>query len=183
MLFFMQKTIPSSKIGRQCSQNAQASTCECPYWSGKERACTLVKEGLFLPTEAHLTAYCISPHHSSCDHFQRLAPQPEPPSFQDTPAINRRRSVRVPLHSIFRFSEIGGQEHHDITLLEESYTLDISGQGLCFASRRRLTPDTVIRFSVEEENEPGLRRGQGRVVWSQRLESKGLFGCGVEVFG
>ncbi|MBM9614161.1 PilZ domain-containing protein [Desulfobulbus rhabdoformis] len=135
-----------------------------------------------MPTKAHLIAYCTSPHFSSCDHFQRLAPQPEPPPL-DTPVTNRRRSIRVPQHSIFRFSVIGGQEHPAIKRQEESYTLDISRQGLCFTSRRRITPDTVVLFSVEEENEFGLGKGQGRVVWSRGLGNTGLFGCGVEILG
>lgn len=179
----MQKNRSFTNTEQQRSTRLQASPCTCPYWAAEEKACSLVKEGLFLPTEAHFSTYCTSPHFSFCDHYQRLAPPPEIPALPDQHPANRRRSVRVPQRMIFRFSVIGGTEHPAITRQEESWTLDISEGGLCFASRRRLTPDTMIRFSVEGENEFGMGRGQGRVVWFGGVGNTGLFGCGVEILG
>jgi hypothetical protein len=79
------------------------------------------------------------------------------------------------------FSEISAERHPKKHHQEQTWSIDVSEHGLCFASPRRLKPDTMIHFSAEEENRFGLGKGIGRMDWSQDPGNTGLFCSGVEL--
>lgn len=155
----------------------------CPYWSAISKACLLVKDGLFLPVQEHITAYCTSQYYLSCQHFQRLATSQNERQQEGQLPDNRRRSVRVPRYHIFRFSEITPANQSLENRQEESWTIDVCEHGLRFASYRHLTPDSMIRFSLEGEERLSPTQGNARVIWSRPLESTALFHTGIAFCG
>jgi hypothetical protein len=166
-----------------CHETAEGTVClqhrVCPHWSPSNRACLLVKDGLFLPVEQHITAYCTSNHFTSCRQYQLLAGAEIRSSEDDSLPVNRRRSIRIPSHHVFRFSEITGSDQRPGRRDDDAWTIDLSNGGLRFASRWLLIPDTVIHFTLETEGAAANLEGRGRVVWSEPLESTPMFHAGL----
>ena len=139
----------------------------------------LVKDGLFLPVQEHITAYCTSQHYPSCRHYQLLASEHQEPARDNHLPVNRRRSVRVPQYHLFRFSELHPKQRTPENRLEETWTIDVSEHGIRFASYRYLAPNTLIRFSLEGDNRRDIARGEARVSWSEPLENTPLYHAGI----
>jgi hypothetical protein len=139
----------------------------------------LVTDGLFLPVQEHITTYCTSEYYPSCRHYQLLATPANTPQSTDHQPSHRRRSVRIPRYHGFRFSEISPKDRLPTKRTEETWTIDLSQQGIRFASYRFLPPDTMIRFSLDSEGGICPTTGQGRVVWSEPLENTPLFHAGI----
>ena len=157
----------------------QQQRCACPYWAATSKACLLVKDGLFLPVQAHISAYCSSQYYPSCHHYQLLSPLQEELPTTEQSSSNRRRSIRVPRYQIFRFAEINTSGKLPENRLEETWTIDISKHGARFATYRYLKPNTLIRFTLEGENELNITQGQGRIVWTEPIEKTSLFHAGI----
>lgn len=160
---------PAAKTAARC----------CPHWSPGNKTCLLVTEGLFLPVEEHIIAYCGAKFYPACPHFQRLAAPKTDPHHADALAVNRRRSARIPQYHIFHFSEVSSNDHSPENRTEESWTIDLSQHGIRFVSYRLLEPETLIGFSLESRHNIPPTKGQGRVVWSEALENSQLFHTGI----
>jgi hypothetical protein len=139
----------------------------------------LVTDGLFLPVPEHIATYCTSSHYPFCSHYQLLATPADRLAPPDHLPINRRRFVRVPRYHVFRFSEITGSDHPPLERTEETWTIDLSQEGIRFASYHLLAPETMIRFSLEGQNSVCPPTGLGRVIWSEPLENTLLFHSGI----
>lgn len=98
---------------------------------------------------------------------------------QENQAINRRRSVRIPSRNNFRFSEITGADQLPGQRDDDAWTIDLSSNGIRFATRRPLTPDTLIHFSMDADAAVAQLEGSGRVVWSEPIENTPLFHAGI----
>lgn len=175
----MSKHPLSDKHSPEPHETQWTRQCVCPHWSPSDRACLLVKDGLFLPVEQHVAVYCMSCHFPSCRQYQTLA---EPAIHQgkdgDLP-INRRRSIRIPSYHNFRFSEITGSDQLPGQRDDDAWTIDLSAGGIRFASRHPLNPDTTIHFFLEPDGMGAPVEGSGRVIWSEPLENTPLFHAGI----
>jgi len=151
----------------------------CPHWSAGSKTCLLVTDGLFLPVEEHIIAYCGAKFYPSCPHFQRLAAPKTDPHHADALAVNRRRSTRIPQYHVIHFAEVSNTDHSPENRTEESWTIDLSQHGIRFVSYRLLEPETLIDFSLESRHNGPPTKGHGRVVWSEPLENSQLFHSGI----
>lgn len=170
-LFCTDKQPPGKKLN--------IGVCVCPHWDAANRACLLVREGLFLPVAEHVAAYCLSGQYPLCVHYELLAGQDEYAEKNDVPPVNRRRSLRIPSRHLFRFSEITGSDQLPVIREDDAWTIDLSDHGIRFATRQQLALDTAVRFVVETGGTASLLRGSGRVVWSEPLENSPLFHAGI----
>ena len=176
----MQKEPSLYHLSNQTASPTKNAACNCPHWCEGSKSCMLVKEGLFLPIQEHIIAYCTSQYYPSCQHYQLLAhPQP-PPLKDDQLSINRRRSIRVPRYHLFRFSELCTNNQCTENREEETWTIDVSEHGIRFASYRLLTPDTHILYALEREN-MAQSRGRGRVIWSRPLDNTPMFHAAISL--
>ena len=175
----MRKQSLSDKNNPDSHKTQWLRQCICPHWSPSDRACLLVKDGLFLPVEQHVAAYCTSSHFPSCRQYQLLAGSNVNVGDNESQPINRRRSVRIPSHNNFRFSEITGSDQLPGQRDDDAWTIDLSNGGIRFASRLPLAPDTVIHFSLETDGTDAQMEGAGRVIWSEPLENTPLFHAGI----
>jgi hypothetical protein len=139
----------------------------------------LVKDGLFLPIEQHVAAYCTSSYYPSCRQYQLLVGAETNVRDNESLPINRRRSVRIPSHNNFRFSEITGSDQLPGQRDDDAWTIDLSAGGIRFASRHPLNPDTTIHFFLEPDGMGDPVEGSGRVIWSEPLENTPLFHAGI----
>lgn len=153
--------------------------CLCPHWSACSRSCLLVKDGLFLPVEQHVAAYCTTSHYPSCRQYQLFAGSDAQMGEYASQSINRRRSVRIPSHNNFRFSEITGSDQLPGQRDDDAWTIDLSNNGIRFATRRPLAPDTLIQFSMDADGAVAQLEGSGRVVWSEAIENTPMFHAGI----
>jgi hypothetical protein len=174
------KMINQSRIN--VPQKSRLKKCTCPYWAASSRACLLVKEGLFLPLQQHVDVYCLSSRYPSCRHYLLLA-EAQNKTIQErqeqTSAISRRRSIRIPSHYSFRFSEITANDQLPGLQEDDAWTIDLSDHGIRFASRQWLTPDTVIRFFLILDDSNGGIEKTGRVIWCEPLENMPLYHAGI----
>jgi hypothetical protein len=175
----MDKKAKKPQQGHTAKGQADASIRSCPHWSATSKTCMLVTDGLFLPVQEHILTYCTSTFYPSCRHYQLLATPQTHAAPTDHLPVNRRRSVRIPRHHVFRFSEISPKDRIPTRRTQETWTIDLSQQGIRFASYRFLPPNTLIRFALEGEDTLCPPTGEGRVVWSEPLENTPLFHAGI----
>ncbi len=153
--------------------------CICPHWSPHSRACLLVKEGIFMPVEQHVAAYCLSSYYRSCRHYLLLAEAEKTVDQKQGAPSNRRRSIRIPSRHLFRFSEITGHDQIPGIREDDAWTIDLSDHGIRFASRQPLPLDTDICFALDADDRADQIEGKGRVVWCEPLENTALFHAGI----
>lgn len=151
----------------------------CPHWNGQGRNCALVKEGLFLPVEQHVQAYCLSGLYATCSYFQHLVGDVDNNEGRMLPPVNRRRSIRAPDRQLFRFSEITGSDQISGFREDGAWTVDRSDHGIRFATRRFLPPGTKVLYHLGAGIDNDRIDGQGRVVWSEPLANTPLFHVGI----
>jgi len=151
----------------------------CPHWSPPSRSCLLVKEGLFMPVYQHIASYCLTSNYPSCFQYQLLAGAENEVRQEQPEPINRRRSIRIPSHYSFRFSEISGHDHSPELRDDKTWTIDLSDYGISIASRQQLALNTDIHFLLETEDPAAKAEGTGRVVWCQPLEETTFFQAGI----
>lgn len=175
----MKKQPVSEQAHETAQETLRLQQRVCPHWSPLSRACLLVRDGLFLPVEQHVVAYCTSSHHPACPQFQQQAHIDVDQAIEDSLPVNRRRSIRIPSHHAFRFSEITGSDQMPGHRDDDAWTIDLSNHGIRFASRQTLAPDTLIHFSLETDGTVSELNGIGRVIWAEPLETAPLFHIGL----
>ena len=136
-------------------------------------------DGLFLPVEEHIIAYCGAKFYAACPHYQLLGISKTESPKSDNPAMNRRRSARIPQYHVIRFAEISSDSHFPENRTEESWTIDLSQHGIRFVSYRIIEPETKLSFTLGGRDGTRPTKGSGRVVWSEPLENSPLFHTGI----
>ena len=140
----------------------------CPFWSMSTKKCRVCKDGLFIPLEEHIVAYCTSPDHHHCLQYSLHAPKNNQSAAFDERSVNRRQSLRIKLNNriqlvkMIRSGEI--VEH----LSQKAETLDISKIGMRLHTDFPLTSDSVIQFAFNEKFPAELRSGAGLVEWCNK---------------
>ena len=152
--------------------------CSCPYWSPCTSSCLLVESDLFIPLKNHVALYCSSGRFALCPTYLHLTEAASQPQAAEEKPIKRRRSVRIPCHHPFRFSQVVNRQPADMQE-NTSWILDVSDHGLRFASDQSLSQETTICFCIEDEATATKIEGVGRVVWSAPLNNTSLYQVGV----
>jgi len=153
--------------------------CICPYWETDSWACMLVNDGLYIPVKSHVAAYCNSRRHPSCYYYELFAGAENSLPQEPTLSINRRRSLRVPLHYSFSFFEITENHHVRQWREHEALTIDLSEHGLSCAGLEMIPPLTPIHFLIEADETDEQFAGVGRVIWSKPIGNKTFFHSGI----
>ncbi|MCL2789126.1 MAG: PilZ domain-containing protein [Desulfobulbus sp.] len=145
----------------------------CSYWEPETRSCLLVRDGIFLPVGTQISTYCLTSQYTICHQFEQLAIRDSRDKQAD--ADNRRRSIRIPCHHVFRFSEMTGSDQLPSIREDDAWTVDLSAHGVCFATRQMIPLETVLQFEVCRGSGKESILGTGQVIWSKPIENSPLF--------
>ncbi|WP_205243907.1 PilZ domain-containing protein [Desulfobulbus alkaliphilus] len=159
----------------QCGQ----PLCACPHWDPQKRACLLVREGLYLPVEQHVTTFCLTSCFATCHHYLRLLETGADTNGRHSSGLKRRRYIRIPSRHVFRFSEISPNDEVPGRSQNDAWTVDLGAGGLRFVCRMPLALQTTIRFCLEGDAAIASLTGTGRVAWCEPLENTALFHTGL----
>lgn len=158
---------------------SQVNHGACPHWNRRGGNCALIQDGLFLPVEQHVHAYCLSGLYAACSYFQQLAEGADSGAGRTMPPVNRRRSIRVPDRYLFRFSEIDDSDQISGFREDDAWTVDLSDHGIRFACHQFLPPGTKLKYYLGTGTDTDRVDGLGRVVWSEPLANTPLFHIGI----
>jgi len=143
----------------------------CPFWSPESKKCRVCTDGLFIPLEEHIAAYCTSIDHHYCLQYSLHAPKSEQSRNE---AINRRQSLRVQLTNKIQILKLIKSGEVIQQLKENAKTLDVSSIGMRLQTSVPLVNDTVIQFSFNGTFPEPLKTGAGLVEWcTKRLDAPG----------
>ncbi len=137
----------------------------CPFWAAESKKCRVCNDGLFIPLEEHIVAYCTSKDHHHCLQYSLHAPQSQ--QTRDN-SINRRQSLRVKLTNPIQLLKLikSGKVVHQLE--ENAETLDVSSIGMRLHTTVPLVNDTVIQFSFNDTFPEQLKTGAGLVEWCKK---------------
>ncbi len=157
----------------------------CPFWSPYSQKCSLCSEGLFIPLEDHIEAYCRTDEYPMCLQYN-LSSQSYPNSANANTTIgsdNRRRYQRVEgLHRItlVRLSATGKVASH---FAIPATTLDLSLGGFRLKSDEPLINDTVVQFSFDDLAPDFPLNGTATIRWCHRLVDSPEYQAGLAFCG
>ena len=143
----------------------------CPFWSPTSLKCSLCSEGLFIPLDDHIEAYCKTEEYPMCLQYNLSSE-----SYLNSVAVNqavgndnRRQYQRVEgLHRItlVRLSASGKIASH---FALQATTLDLSLGGLRLQAEEPLINDTVVQFSFDDLAPDFPLNGTATIKWCHRL--------------
>ena len=152
----------------------------CQYWSPQNCSCLLVTAGLFIPLPNHLVEYCHSVNFSKCPYYLKLLNDSKISDNERRALLNQRRAQRVFKYLDFQFSRIIKKDFFQSIQYETAWTTDINGYGVSFISKKYITPETHLRFLIEDNAFIPVTDGFGKVVWCRVLPATSYFQTGME---
>lgn len=149
--------------------NAKSNTEICTFWSESANKCRVCKDGLFIPLDEHIEAFCKSPDHRQCLQYSLHAPSSE--SIKErflSEAANRRQYIRVETKNNIRLIKLikSGEvlEH----MSEPAHTLDVSRIGMRLKTDIPLVDDSVLQFAFDDKSPYSVKSGTGIVEWCNK---------------
>jgi len=152
----------------------------CHYWCPQSSSCLLVSDGIFIPLPHHVAEYCHSVKFRTCPHYRQLVSDSGISDNDRGNVVNQRRAKRIAKYLDFQFSKIRQGNLLPSTQYETAWTTDINGYGVSFVSKKYVSPDTRLRFLIEENAVIPVTDGFGKVVWCKSLPDTSYFQTGLE---
>lgn len=140
----------------------------CPFWSADSKKCCVCKDGLFIPLDEHISAYCTSRDHHHCLQYSLHASNKQAKDDSRNYPKNRRQSMRVQLSYQIKILKMIQSGEIIQQLAEKAETLDMSKIGMRLQTNIPLINDTVIQFAFNNNFPATLRTGIGIVEWCNK---------------
>ncbi|BHH82920.1 PilZ domain-containing protein [Desulforhopalus sp. 52FAK] len=148
---------------------SKKSNTTCQFWSIDSKKCRVCNDGLFIPLEEHITAYCTTEDHYFCLQYSLHAPKhSDAGQDRSNKGRNRRQSLRIELSNQIDLLKMIKSGEIVEQLSEKAETLDISKIGMRLHTDIPLTSDTVIQFAFNKKFPKALRTGAGLVEWCNK---------------
>lgn len=152
-------------MGSPSKKNSSA----CQFWSIDSKKCRVCNDGLFIPLEKHIAAYCTSEDHHYCLQYSLHAPKNvDTDDNRDKRRHNRRQSLRIEISNQIDLLKMIKSGEIVEQLSEKAETLDISKIGMRLHTDIPLTSDTVIQFAFSNKFPKAMRTGAGLVEWCNK---------------
>ena len=155
----------------------------CPFLDKvSESSCRLSASGLIIPTSEHILNYCKNESYYTCHHFiqSRIATEQNIElAYDDRPASNRRRHMRIPTYQPVRISRIHTDTNKEETIDNGAASIDLSLGGMRLETKAYLDPDETISFFFGEGNDQQYFKGKGDVKWIHAHESDEIIQVGL----
>ncbi len=140
---------------------------KCPY-SSLNSDCLMTVGGVYLPLPEHVETFCKTVNYSKCYHYIVGCEEIKnaAPKIEDG-VVNRRRYRRVMERIPIMLSEDMGEGLSVDVIDDNAYTFDISMGGVGLVTKRKISPDTKVKFTLMDTGENAPIIGAGIVQWSK----------------
>ncbi|WP_319550164.1 hypothetical protein [Desulfogranum marinum] len=71
----MQKVKAKQPVISPDGESCPGEAISCQYWTVTTKSCSVVQDGLYLPSPEHLATYCTSRFFASCSLYQEFLEQ------------------------------------------------------------------------------------------------------------
>ncbi len=148
----------------------------CPFWSPTSGNCKISHEGLCIPLDDHIDAFCKSEEYHGCEHFCVNS------ATDNKAACNtvseRRRSDRH-----FGFQEIKIIQSPEYTDDQGSHlsahVVDFSENGIRLLAATQLDRDSTVTCALDERYPEHLRSAAAMIRWCRPLRNNGGYQVGL----
>jgi hypothetical protein len=141
----------------------------CPFWSMDSKKCRVCKDGLFIPLDDHIDAFCMSEDYHCCLQYSLHAPDDQQAAnLLNKHTGNRRQSVRIKLSNQIQLLKLIKSGEIIQHLTESAETLDLSHIGMRLQTNVPLIDDSVVQFSFGDSFPAAIKRGAGLVQWCNK---------------
>jgi hypothetical protein len=141
----------------------------CPFWAMNSKKCRVCRDGLFIPLDDHIEAFCVSEDYHHCLQYSLHAPNDrQADHLLNKHTGNRRQSNRIKLSNKIQLLKLikSGEVIQDLAECAES--LDFSHIGMRLLTTVPLIDDSVIQFSFSESFPAAMKTGAGLVQWCNK---------------
>ncbi len=142
---------------------------KCPFWSATSSKCTICENGLFIPLDNHVEAFCKTSRYHACMQYtlyseNHIYLQEKVRKSE----VNRRKFIRVQsshiitLVKIFESEGVVPRPPYDIA------TVDVSKNGIRVALDHPLLHDALVQFSFDDSFLLNIQEVTGQVEWCNK---------------
>jgi hypothetical protein len=134
----------------------------CPYWCNQSRRCTISRNGLFIPLENQISAYCVSEKYDSCRQYkeEQILLQAE----REVVSFNRRKHPRAASEYSLTLRFLSDTNKLIWHTAGMAKTINLSDGGMQITTKGPLFSDSIVRFSYVN-SDTSQRLGLARVKW------------------
>ncbi|TKB09393.1 hypothetical protein [Desulforhopalus sp. IMCC35007] len=141
----------------------------CPFWSTNSKKCRVCRDGLFIPLDDHIEAFCMSEDYHHCLQYSLHAPNEQQANhLANKNTGNRRQSNRIKLSNKIQLLKLIKSGEVIQNLAASAETLDFSHIGMRLLTTVPLIDDSVIQFSFSASFPAAIKTGAGVVHWCNK---------------
>lgn len=148
----------------------------CPFWSPTSGNCKLSLEGLFIPLDDHIDAFCRSGNYSQCVQHRVDFSTDEMELYH---SVSERR--QFDRHSGSQEITIfhADQYNDDSSPQLAARVVDFSQGGIRLLAPNHLNRDTTVTCSLDDSFPEHLRSGAAMIRWCRPLLNNNGFQLGL----
>ena len=148
----------------------------CPFWSPSSCNCVLSLEGLFIPLDDHIEAFCRSDNYSQCDQHRVNISTDEMDLYH---TVSERR--QFDRHSGSQeITIIHADEYTDDNIPQlAARVVDFSQGGIRLLAPTQLNRDMAVTCSLDDSFPEHLRSGAAMIRWCRPLLNNNGFQAGL----
>ena len=148
---------------------------KCPFWSMASKKCSIGRNGLFIPLDDHVEAFCKTTHFVACNQYTLYSENQICLLENVRKSVeNRRKYMRiershdVTLVKNFKPRQLESQFSYEAQFSYKARTIDVSSGGMRMAINNPLLHDTTVHCSFDNSFPPGLHEVTVRVEWCNK---------------
>ena len=166
------------------TEEDQKNTQRCPFWSAKAAKCTICDNGLFIPLDNHVEAFCKTSRFPACMQYALYSENHI--DLQEkvrNSEVNRRKYLRIEsshtisLIKIFESGNLVSQEPY------RALTIDISKNGMRLATDKPLVRNALVEFSFDDYFPLNIHEATGQIEWCNKQVDEPGYQAGVSFQG
>lgn len=151
------------------NSNVKTDTKICTFWSESANKCHVCNDGLFIPLDEHIEAFCKSQDHCQCLQYSLHAPNKHSLKVHfPNKAANRRQYMRIATDNRIQLLKMIKSGEVLERMSEPARTLDISKIGMRLKTDIPLVHDSVLQFTFDGTSPYSSKSGTGIVEWCNK---------------
>lgn len=154
------------------------SCLQCPYWSEKNRRCSIKRNGLFIPLQSYIVSYCKSSNYVECTRYKTEIAHVEEAARTKNSHNRRKYQRRTVNHKV----QLRLFDNSDLCILKSPKLADainLSAGGMQISTHEPLSDKTIIYFSLHKSPSSVKQQGLARVTWCRYEEDAMRYKAGL----